>query len=318
MLLRKVRFVAWTQGLLMFIAAVAANGQDFEVSGSMTVASFTLNRKVTQHFEIAVNGCRSLILSSNTDAHTGYLEMRPAGFVAMTNETDRVSVEVGIEEGTTYRLTRFSGKGGVKTAASIDAFDVPADEVSGINYLWLAYASSCYFKTQTNDLLKPIWTLDDSELKKQHFKVKANWSLNENMPFLPRNVRYYSDGKRRYRTGGIASTNLAPPPYDHGFTNFTYEELSSTNAAGIEVPTEFRFIRYGFGGTRILKPIVVATGKIDRFAPGVSVSVFRPPFTGPINIIDKRHPWFNPAKDDFIYPAQDGNWADTNASRIYR
>jgi hypothetical protein len=318
MIPRKVSFVVWTHCVLLSIAGVAASGQDFEVSGSMTLQSFTQSRRFTQHFEIAVSGCRALILSSNTDAHTGYRAMRPAGPVAMTNETDRVSTEVGIEDGTAYRLTRFFHEGKCDTAASIDAFEIPRDEVSGINYLWFAYASSCYFQQQTNRLLEPIWTLDDWQLKSQHFKEKADWSLNKGGPFLPRRAVYYSDGLLRHRTGGIASTNLAPPPYNHGFTNFTYEELSSTNSGGIEIPTEFRFIRYGFVGTGIPTPIFVVTGKIEKLAPGVSVSVFRPPFTGQINIVDNRHPSFNPTMNDFIYPAQDGNWADTNVNRIHR
>ena len=213
--------LALIQVVTSLITVPAATSQDFKVSGSLTFQSFTQNRTVTQHFEVTVSGCRALILSSNTDSHAGYMVMNPrGGFIPKTNFTDRVSIEEGIENGTVYRLTRFFHEGGVNTAASIDAFEVPADEISGINYLWFAYGSACYFQQQTNPFLEPIWTFDDPELKRQHFREKADWSVSERPPFLPTKVSYYSDGKLRWRNAEVGYTNSAPAPYDHGFTNF--------------------------------------------------------------------------------------------------
>jgi hypothetical protein len=159
--------------------------------------------------------------------------------------------------------------------------------------------------------------LDDSELKPQHFKVKADWSLNEVAPFLPKKVIYYSDGMLRWRTGGRAYTAAAPPPYDHGFTNFIYEELSSTNSNGIEIPTKFRFARYGFVETNF-QIIHLVSGKIDTITPKISVFSFKPPYIGEIRILDKRYGSSNPPLDDFIFPAKDGNWTSTNADQIYQ
>jgi len=300
---RAVWLCAW------LVVPVTGQGQAFEVSGSLTLQSLTQGWTHTQHFEMAVSGCRALISSSNTDIHSGYMAMRPGdGVVSMTNGSDRIAHAVGIDNGTTYRLTRFYHDGKCSTAASIEPFEVSRDEISGINYLWYAFASSCYFRQQTNEFLEPIWTLDDAELKRQHFKERAEWSLHKNPPFLPHKVAYYSDGLLRHRTGGVASTNRAPAPYDHGFTHFTYETLASTNVGGIEVPQEFRFIRYSFPKTTKLAPIWVVTGKIDHVSPGTSVSVFRPPFSGTITIVDKRYSDPILSGENLIFESQNAEW----------
>ena len=102
-----------------------------------------------------------------------------------------------------------------------------------------------------------------------------------------------------------------------GSRTFTYEQLSSTNSNGVEIPAEFRFIRYGFVGTN-LEIINVVSGKTSEFAGAASVSAFRPAFTGEIRIADKRYASSNPPVNDFLFPAKDGNWNCTNADQIYR
>jgi hypothetical protein len=49
MKLREIHFVAWTQVMALFVTA-AASGQDFKVSGSMTLQSFTQSGILTQYF----------------------------------------------------------------------------------------------------------------------------------------------------------------------------------------------------------------------------------------------------------------------------
>jgi hypothetical protein len=315
---RTVNFAFWFQGLFLS-AMISANAADFEVSGSLTIQSINRNRTVKQHFDVVVSGCRALILSSNIDASGHYLTINPnGGFIRHTNTMDRECIQVGIGNGTQYKLSRFYSKDGCKTAAEVSAAERPDDDGSGILYLWYAYVSSCYFSQQTNDFLEPIWPLDDSNLKTEHFKEKADWILNDQEPFLPHKVTYFSDGKLRGRVNGISHTNAAPAPYDQGFTNFTYEELSSSNQAGAEVPAEFRFIRYEFLGTATPEPITVTTGQIDKFTFGTSVSTFAPPFAGDINVFDKRYQSSNPPIQDLIYPAHNGNWIGTNEDQIYR
>ncbi|HUD48239.1 MAG TPA: hypothetical protein VMR33_15510 [Candidatus Baltobacteraceae bacterium] len=296
-----------------------AFAQEFRATGTVRMESLTLGKVFTQHFEIAVSGCRALILSSNIDASSGYVSINPrGGFVPHTNETDRLSVEVGIENGSIYNLARFYSEDGCRIAASIDAFRAPMDDVaSQVNYLWFAFVSSSYFRQQTNNLLEPIWTLDDYQLREQHFKVLAGWSLNEVAPFLPKRVTYYSDGNLRGRVNGTSYVGLAPSPYDHGFTNFIYEELSATNSGGLEIPKEFRFTRYGFVRDS-LTPIVIVSGRVDQFTPNASATVFTPPYTGGIEIADKRFALSNPPVDMVLFPASNGNWKGTNVERLYQ
>lgn len=306
-------------GLLASNLIGVALAQEFRATGTVRMESFTLEKVFTQHFEIAVSGCRALILSSNIDASSGYVSLNPrGGFIPHTNETDRLSVQVGIENGNIYDLTRFYNKDGCKIAASIDVFRAPMDSVATqVNYLWFAFVSSCYFQQQTNDLLEPIWTLDDNQLKDQHFKVLAGWSLNDVAPFLPKRVTYFSDGKLRSRVNGTSSIRPAPPPYNHGFTNFIYEELSATNSDGLEIPKEFRFTRYGFVGDNFT-PIVIVSGRVDQFTPNASATVFTPPYTGSIEVADKRFALSNPPVDLVLFPASDGNWTGTNVERLYQ
>ncbi len=235
----------------------------------------------------------------------------------MTNKTDQVSYELGIENETMFRLTRFFHDGKCDTAASIDPLKIPEDTVSGINYLWFTYASSCYFSHQTNGLLEPIWTLDDVQLKSRNFKERAECVLGKNPPYLPQQVVYYSDGLLRHRVNGVASTNVAPPPYDHGFTNFTYETLLATNSGGIEIPAEFRFTRYSVE-TGTLRPIYIVTGRMDKFVPGASVSVFRPAIDRKLSIVDNMYAASNPPVKNLIFTTTNGSWDCPNLDVLYR
>jgi len=299
---------------------VTADCQDFKVSGSLVIEELGVKKKFTQRFDVTVSGARILIVSSNTDAHSGYMSPSPVGgFVPHTNETDRLETEMGIENGTMYRLTRIYSKDGCKISAKIDyAPEMPDPEVNGIHYLWFAFGSSSYFQSQTGHFLKPLWGFDDPKLNEEGFKMRAYWSRNEHPPFLPKQVAYYFDGTLRYRITDVPFPHFAPAPWNKGFTNFTYNEISSTNFGGIQIPTEFEFVRYGFGEGLGLHKIEFISGKVDEFEPGVSVSDFKPAYTGEIAIFDKRFARSGPPVNDLTFPARDGKWESPDIEKIYR
>jgi hypothetical protein len=296
---------------------VTANCQDFKVSGSLVIDEIVV--KKTQHFDVAVSGSRILIVSSNTDAHTGYMSVGPTGgLVPHTNETDRVESEVAMENGTLYRLTRIYSKDGCKISGDIDdAPEMPRMEARGIQNLWFVFGSFSYFQSQTGHFLKPIWPLDDPRLNDEGFKMRASWSLNENPPYLPKQVAYYFDGTLRYRITDVPFPHFAPPPWNKGFTNFTYNEISSTNFGGTQIPTEFEFVRYGFVDLKLQK-IEFVTGKIDEFEPGASVSDFKPAYAGEMHIIDKRFRDPKSPKDFLMFAARDGSWESPKMRKLYR
>jgi hypothetical protein len=102
---------------------------------------------------------------------------------------------------------------------------------------WLAYASGCYFKSQTNEFVEPALEEDANSAMifgpPDHLTMRARWILTDSQPIFISHLAYLSDGSAMNRLGKFAKRQV---PYDLGFTNSCYEVESFTNVDGLSIP----------------------------------------------------------------------------------
>jgi hypothetical protein len=200
----------------------------------------------------------------------------------------------------------------------VESNEIPADDGTTINYLWLAYASRCYFSGLSTNHLIPIWMLDDPSLRDAGYTVPAIWQLQTRPPQLPARVIYLNDGTHRTVSADhVPITFRYAAPFDQGFTNAEYQVQASTNVDGLVIPTEFTFTRYYVQGEHLIVR-TLTQGNATVVRKGTTVSEFRPQFEGRAIAFDKR---FRKEKDpvpSVRYWVTNGEWlAISNLSNAY-
>ena len=178
----------------------------------------------------------------------------------------------------------------VDNSATIESRTVPGNTGSYSQYIWLAYASGRYFQALTNNLLPPIWTMEDPRTRAHPFMVRAQFITNGAPPGLPSYIEYVTDGiHREYHPGKQSLIELPlPPPFDGGFTNAVYEVRSWTNVGGMTLPTWFTFTVFSspLAGPPIRRLIVQGSPSAIRTALPNSDLLPRAP--GVVSVADHR------------------------------
>lgn len=251
----------------------------------------------TKNFQVRINACDWSLATFDTKNTNTYSEIaHTAGTLVQYSSW-------------TTNETRLQGG-----RLSHDAF--PRDDGTLINYLWLAYASACYFKNQTNNMIQPIWQLDDRTLLNGGFRVKAEW-LQSTPESPPTRVVYFNDGMIRVQSSaGRSKVYPAPPPYHLGFTNAIYTSFKPRTVDGFSFPTEFNFTRYMFRdrGTRATDviPRTITRGRVTQVILNSNAESFRPAFQGRMNVIDNRFAKANPPVRQLVHTLSNSDWTATN------
>ena len=252
--------------------------QEFEVYGDMILQSIMPGGgpggwKVKKNFKIAVSGCKALMFTSNENAS--------------------VSSQMSFDSGTIYQMESFFDHRGVVTlvtnAGSIVNYAIPSADSSGINYLWLAYASGCYFASLTNDFVRINWGLSPYLMGMPDITpVKALWKLSKYPPALPIEIEFLNNGVLQGNDNSGNQTVIpASPPFDQGYTNNFFEQIGTTNVTGMEIPTGFRYICYCIYQNK-LQPRLIVTSSNNLVKAGASVALFRPVYKERVSISDFR------------------------------
>jgi hypothetical protein len=283
------------------------NAREFEVDGHLIYTLFRngqTEKTTAKDFKAQVSNCTSLYRSYDTERRY-YIE------VTCDGET---LYEVGSFPSTTNGVTtnRVSG--------FIERRNVPRDDSSNINYLWLAYGSGCYFDAATDDMVDPLWVLDNPTREGLDSKVRAIWERNQSER-VPRQVAYMGDGYWHTLTAKGEPLDAAmPSPFDKGFTNATYSVLKFTNFYNTFVPTEFIFTRFGVRPTGKNKAViekVTETHAIVSSITGLSQSTtLLPKFDGIVRVVDTRfkNSWRLDA--DLTYMVTNGNWKNSTEAEM--
>lgn len=201
------------------------------------------NVSVVGRFEVFVDGCKWRIRTVRQDEPLDYFE---AGsdlpgeiyFVGVhTNVTTAAAKEVGDAKKAAELEVAFG---------QIIAGEVPHFAAAEpISILWLAYASSCYFQTRTNDQIEPVYWFGGQHFFNEGLLLRGIWVVNDLPPFLPSRVVYFNDGFfRGLKSGQIPVVKRYEEPYQNGFTNAVFEVLSHENLDGQMVPSKFSLTIY--------------------------------------------------------------------------
>jgi hypothetical protein len=271
--------------IIVLLGICGLHAQEFSCSGTLVFQIFGPGElTATNYFEVTVSGNKMLTLTSNVNSHA--------------------CMQVALDDGVLYTLNSFpNGRAG-----TVKVGDFPDPNVNCADVFWLAYASSSYFQQVKTNQLRPIWMLDDPQLVKEGFTVKAEWSKSAQPPFLPKRVNYFNDGFYRHFTNGQRGTNSAPAPFDKGYTNAIYETFSVTNQSGLEIPSEFKFTRFYIWNKEELRPREITTARVTEFKTKISETNFRPRFSGSVDVVDLRFFFPDATKRSIHYKAKDGVW----------
>jgi hypothetical protein len=285
--------------LLVWLIESHLDAREFEVDGHLTYTLFRngqTEKTSAKDFKAQVSNCTSLYRSYDTER--GYY------------------IEVACDGETLYKVGSFpSTTNGVTTnrvSGFIEERTLPRDDSSNINYLWLAYGSGCYFDAATNNMVDPLWVLDNPTREGLGSKVRAIWERKQSER-VPRQVAYLCDGYWHALTmKGEPLDAAMPSPFDKGFTNATYRVLKFTNFYNTFVPTEFIFTRFGVRPTGKNKAVIeklTETHAIVSSIAGLSQSTnLLPKFNGIVRVLDARlkNSWRLDA--DLTYMVTNGNW----------
>jgi hypothetical protein len=163
-----------------------------------------------------------------------------------------------------------------------------ADEVGAI---WLAYASTCYFRSQSNNFIEPAMAFDgfgSTYEPGDHARLRAEWTLTDSEPNLPVQLVYFGDGYRRTRNGRFK----LPAPYDRAFTNAIFQVQAYTNITGLRLPLESSLKvftpRRDSAAAQDLRLLVEYNVHLTNASRTVSVASFRPELPGVTLLEDRR------------------------------
>lgn len=172
-------------------------------------------------------------------------------------------------------------------AVVVENNDVPpSSDVSGISAIWLAYASSCYFKSVEGNQYKPVWMLDDPTLRAEGFTMHG--ILNTLEGNLPKQLVYLDEGIRYARVSGHRIILHAPASFRGAVTNAAYRALETTNIGTFQIPKSFEFQRFGVRRDYSTYLLAKITGAITSLEPVVRLEEQIPNLKGGIFFIDKR------------------------------
>jgi hypothetical protein len=272
--------------------------QTFEVQGTLHYEAYQPDRTelaVTKEFKVQVKGCDWLIRTSEPGSCS--------------------YVEAGFRQGNLYNFTMWCsntiGRSSNAYVGLIEADELPDDNGSQINYLWLAYASTGYLNHETGGALRPICCLDDRALRAEKFKMRSILTRADAEPRLPTWLAYLSDGY--YRTVGADGRVVfkAPAPFDQGYTNAVYSVGALTNCGTLQLPLEFSFTRYAVSHDATKPGLWIRTrivGKATTVVERLSSRVLLPQFSGAFRVKDNRFNSANPPLGQLHYEIRDGEW----------
>jgi hypothetical protein len=183
------------------------------------------------------------------------------------------------------------------------------DEVGAI---WLAYASGCYFRSRTNDLVEPAMVLDGFGGLYDGFpnrsRLRAKWTISSSEPFLPERLVYFGRGENAIRIGPAPR----PAPSSEEFTNAVYEVETFTNLNGLRLPREASLKLFtSAGGSSPLGAVrLLAEYRVNLITAAITnaLASYQPGIDGVAAMYDQR------AGDTAIYFATNG-WPSVETLR---
>jgi len=178
--------------------------------------------------------------------------------------------------------------------AQVEGRVIPRPEGTLAEYVWFAFASHSFFSTLTNQdqVMVPIWSPEDPQIRRQPFTMKVLYELLASAPGLPSRVDFLNDGYYRSYNPVTKAIDVIPlaSPFDKGYTNAVYRVLTVTNIAGYSLPGRFVFTVYSspIGANEISFERSVVWGKTEGVSDAAPEKADMRPFNGLASVVDYR------------------------------
>jgi hypothetical protein len=209
--------------------------EEYELSG--TVSYFDLNHNFTRRlegireFQVSVRGCAWRI-ETRERQRTGDGQQL-SWTLASTNGAD------------IFEVLHSSDKAMLANVRS-NAVPVDSDDES-VRYIWLGFASKCYFDSVKDGMVPPLYDVNTSEMFQPDLRIKETYRTWPDPPTLPVQINFMHDGYRQVQTAdGKSITNQLPTPFDAGYLNAKYTTGEFTNVDGRYFPTTAHFEMFDF------------------------------------------------------------------------
>ena len=222
-------FVAISLGVCLMPCPSDCAEQDrknrYSVQGGFTYQVFALRREgepseekpLSREFEVVVDDCDwkvTIVLVGNTQ------------------------FDSFVYSGDGSRVDHYSTlPGGRRISSSTEDSPVPGTRTSAAGeYVWLAFASGCYLRGRTNDLITSFDRRQTAPDFVQRYEVPCRVSLSPVSPFLPLEILYVKTNQ-----------NSRPLPASFGTNGYVSAALKSsafTNVNGLTIPTKFEYRKF--------------------------------------------------------------------------
>lgn len=252
--------------LIVFLPQYEAAGQSqgYQIEGNLRY-TIRENELLARRFQLAVSNCDWAI---TVDAE----DVAGVKYYQIVHHANSIFYYTAFDK--QPNTANFVNAGG----AVIVRGDVPLEDGSFANYIWLGLASACLFgehSPATNAVIPAIWHVD----RDSSGTVNAVFELLDRPPFLPNKVVYYQN------------PNIMPPPFEQGWRAAELRVLSRTNVGGLTFPQEFVVERFK------PKPNAASFGDLERQAHiSVTIATVRvgrpldvaPPQTKGVTLVEER------------------------------
>jgi len=123
----------------------------------------------------------------------------------------------------------------------VESSPVPRSRSSTANaYIWLAFASGCYFKNLPNGVALDLNAIESpGAFFSRRQETRVQYVLNSAPPFLPVEVEYISTNLLNLSTSGQLLQLGMPPALRKGFVSASFKSEAFTNVDGQTFPTKF-------------------------------------------------------------------------------
>jgi hypothetical protein len=266
------------------ITTAILQGDSYKIAGTIECKGGLTTADLP--FEITVDDCKWLIRITNFV--TDYVEVSCDGVSTYYLNSMAATVKAKNERGEPVGDNVATG---IVSASPVPRFPFSGAESAGAT--WLAYASGCYFRLLTNDVVEPPVSFGVTSsygrypMPGDHVSKRALIGQRGNGLGTPARVDYLEGAENPF------TKQPYPPPFDLGFTNTAFQIVSVTNVFGTEFPSLSRLVTYAlFPGSLTDGPRLemrqqyeVTTASIQKATP---LKQYQPDIPGVTSISDVR------------------------------
>jgi hypothetical protein len=221
------------------LGAISCFAIGFEVSGDFQNNLYSTNQEihVTGAFNIRVEGCSWRIRTRRDDESVDFFEVGSVGgneiYLLASHTNATLMAAKHIREKTVDELDQAFGQ--------ITLGEVPHfKSAEQVGMIWLAYASSCYFKSRTNHQIEPVFWFGGQYFFNRGLTLPGDWTIDSVPPYLPIHVVYFNDGFLR----GLDKASLPKViplegVYSKGYTNAVFEASGYKTVGAYRIPDAF-------------------------------------------------------------------------------